>query len=427
MSLPLPGRILPAAPQTFRALQHRDFRLLWIGQLVSLTGRWMASVAQGWLILRLTDSAFYLGFVGFCTFLPVLLFALVAGVAADRLPRRRALMWTQGSAMALALLLAALTWLGWVRPWQVAAIAFGVGTAGAFDIPIRQSFLQELVGRQDLPNAIALNSLAFNGARLIGPAIGGFVLAAFGEASVFLINGLTYLIMLAGLAMMREPQGKRRAPGGGWLGEIREGLGWVLATPRARIFLGLVVVSSVFGFPYSVLLPVFARDILDAGSRGLGIMMGATGLGAVTGALYIASRKGVGRAGWVVCRSVILLGAGLVLFSISRDFRLSLALLFLIGFAMLVQLAYSNTALQLMAPGPLRGRIVSLFMLAFLGMAPLGSLLAGAVARQLDTPWAVRIGGSVCLLAGLVSLLRMPAMRRAISSRESPRRSRSDP
>jgi MFS family permease len=396
-------------------LRHRNFRLLWIGQLVSLTGRWMQSVAQGWLVLRLTDSPFYLGLVGFSTFLPVLLFALVAGVAADRFPRRQALLWTQGAAMVLALALAALTWVDLVRPWQIVLIAFGVGVTGAFDIPIRQSFVQDLVGREDLPNAIALNSLAFNGARLLGPAIGGFVLAAYGEETVFLINGLTYLAVLAGLLMMRLDLAQRARRARSWAGEIIEGLRWALHNTRARVYLTLIVVTSVFGFPYSILLPAFARDVLGADSRGLGLMMGATGLGAVIGALIIANRKGMARTGLAVARAVTLLGCALVLFSLSRSFWVSMILLFLIGLAMMVQLASTNTALQLMAPGELRGRIVSLFMLAFMGMAPLGSLLAGALTRVVDTPGAVLVGGAVCLVAGVWLLLRLPALRRAVA------------
>jgi MFS family permease len=361
----------------------------------------MQTVAQGWLVLRLTDSAFYLGLIGFCTFLPVLLFALPAGVAADHLPRRRALLWTQGASMVLALILAALTWLDCVRVWHVALLAFGVGTAGAFDIPIRQSFLQDLVGRDDLPNAIALNSLAFNGARLLGPAAGGFVLDIWGEAAVFLVNGLSYSAVLAGLLIMRVDTAAPGRRGSSWTRELLRGLRWVLHNPRARLFLFAVVTASIFGFPYSILLPSFARDVLEAGSRGLGLLMGATGLGAVSGALFIASRRGSGRAGLRVTRGMMLLGAALSLFALSRSFWLSMGLLFLTGFAMLVQLASANTALQLMAPGQLRGRIVSLFMLAFMGMAPLGSLLGGSLARWLGTPHAVLVGGAVCLAAGI--------------------------
>lgn len=416
MTIPLQDRFPPIAPHTFRALRHRDFRLLWMGQCVSLTGTWMQSVAQGWLVLRLTDSAFFLGLIGFCTFLPILLFGLVAGVVADRLPRRQALLWTQGAAMLFALTLAALTWFEWVRVWHVAIVAFGFGTAGAFDIPVRQALLQDLVGREDLPNAIALNSLSFNAARLAGPAVGGFVLAAAGEATVFLINGLSFLAILAGIFFMRVSSGPAAGRTGSWPAEIVEGARWAVASPRARIFLGLVVVTAVFGVPYSILLPVFARDILQAGSSGLGLLMGASGLGAITGALFVAGRKGPGRTGRRVSRSMIVLGAALVLFSLSREFWLSMALLPFAGFAMIVQLASSNTALQLMAPGQLRGRIVSIYMLAFLGMAPAGSLLAGALARTLGTPAAVLIGGVVCMATGVVVAWRLPSLRRAAAA-----------
>ena len=411
MSIPLPGRVLPLVPRTFRALAHRDFRLLWIGQFVSLTGRWMQSVAQGWLVLRLGNSAFDLGLVGFCNFVPVLLFALVAGVAADRVARRRALYWTQGGAMAVALALAALTTSGTVRVWHVAVLAFAAGTAGAFDIPIRQSLLQDLVGREDLPNAIALNSLAFNGARLIGPALGGLLLAATDEAVVFLVNGLSYLAVLVGLALMRTDPATARKPSDSWIAGVREGIAWVRGSRKARVFLALVSISSVFGLPYSILLPVFARDVLGAGAQGLGFLTGATGLGATVGALYVAGR-GARRRGALVATAMALLGASLVAFALSRTFVLSFALLVLVGAAMIVQMATSNTLLQLLAPEELRGRIVSFYMLAFLGTAPLGSLLAGTLAHALGTPAAVALGGAVCLVAALWFALRVPDLRR---------------
>ena len=418
MSIPLPGRILPLAPRTFRALGHRNFRLLWTGQLISLTGRWMQSVAQGWLVLRLSDSPLALGFVGFCNFAPILLFALVAGVAADRVPRRKALMWTQGAAMVLALVLTALTWSEVVQVWHVAVLAFGVGITGAFDIPIRQSLLQDLVGRDDLPNAIALNSLAFNGARLVGPALGGFILAAHGEASVFLINGLTYLAVLISLARMRQKPVPANQRTSSWIGEIREGIGWVRGNSKARVFLTLVMITSVFGLPYTILLPVFARDILDVGSRGLGFMTGATGLGAVIGALYLARREATRRSGGLIAAAMCLLGASLIGFSFSRSFALSMGLLVLTGAAMIAQLASSNTLLQLLAPAEMRGRVVGFFMLAFMGMAPLGSLLAGIVARSAGTPTAVLIGGGVCLVTAVWFATRLPALRRAARARE---------
>src|SRR5262245_2563539 len=300
MSIPLPGRILPLAPGTFRALRHLNFRRLWTGQLVVLSGRWMQSVAQGWLVLRLTDSAFQLGLVAFFTYLPVLLFALPAGVAADRLSRRRALLATQAIGMLLALTLAALTFSGHIRVWQIATIGFLSGTASTFEVAIRQAFLQDLVGRDDLPNAIALNSLAFNGTRFVGPALGGLLVAAWGEAVVFLLHGLSFVGVLVQVSRVRVAP-HVRSTDGPWVAEALRGLDWVRGAAPARAFLVLVLVSSVFGLSYSILLPVFARDVLGVGSRGLGALMGATGLGAASGALYLAGRRhGEGRQRIVV-------------------------------------------------------------------------------------------------------------------------------
>jgi MFS family permease len=412
MSMLLPGRVLPLAPGTFRALRHRDFRLLWLGQVVSLTGSWMQSTAQGWLVLRLSDSAFYLGLIGFCTFAPIMLFALVAGVAADRLPRRATLLWTQTASTFLALALTFLTWTGMVEVWHVAVLAFGLGTAAAFDIPVRQSFLQDLVGREDLPNAIALNSLAFNGARLVGPAVGGVMVAALGEAPCFLVNAVSFGAVIAAIAAIRargEAAPSRREES--WLAGIRDGLAFARRTTLVRVLLGLVVVSSIFGMPYTILMPVFARDVLDVGSRGLGFLMGAAGLGAMIGALYVAGRKSVRRSGPVVAWSIGIFGSALIAFSLSRSFAVAIPFLVVVGGAMITQLSTSNALLQLNAPEEMRGRVVSLYMLCFIGMAPIGSLLSGAMARWIGAPLTVGVGGAVCVLAGAWLGLRLPVLR----------------
>ncbi len=412
MSIPIPGRILPLAPGTFRALRHADFRYLWLGQVVSLFGTWMQSAAQGWLVLQLSNSPFALGLVGFCTFAPTMLFALVAGVAADRFSRRHGLMWTQGSQMALAVLLTALTAAGVVRVWHVAILAFLNGTAAAFDIPIRQSLLQDLVGREDLSNAIALNSMAFNAARLAGPAAAGFLIAGFGEAACFGLNALSFAAVLAAVWRMRPP-GRRTSHPATWTREILDGLGFALRSVRARTLLLLIVVSSLFGAPYSILMPVFARDVLGAGPRGLGLLMGSAGLGAVLGALHLAGRRSYRGAGTIVAIAMASFGASLVAFSFSRALALSMALLVGVGASMISQLATSNTLLQLAAPEALRGRIISLYMLSFVGMAPFGSLLSGWAARQFGAPVTVRVGGAVCLVAALTFALRLSALRRA--------------
>lgn len=379
----------------------------------------MQHVARGWLVLRLSDSPFQLGWIGFLTFLPVLLFALPAGVVADRFSRRKMLVWTQGLAMLQSLLLAWLTFTGAVEMWHIGVIAFGMGAVGAFDIPIRQSLLQDLVGGADLPNAIALNSLAFNGARLLGPALAGLLLTGFGEDLVFLINGLSYLAVLTGILAMNLPPLPKRPERDSWLVQIAEGVRYARTEPRTRVILLLVVVSSVFAFPYSVLLPVFARDVLDVGSSGLGFLTSASGLGAMTGALLLAGRQKRLPAGRTIAAALALLAVGLIGFSQSTNFLVSLGMLYLVGLGMIVQMATSNTVLQLLAPAELRGRIISLYMLAFLGMSPFGSLLAGTTARYGGVANAVVLGGLVTLFASAWFATRIPALRAAVERHQS--------
>lgn len=417
MSILLPGRILPVAPGTFRALRHRDFRKLWLGQVVSLSGSWMQSTAQGWLVLRLSDSPFLLGLIGFCNLVPFLLFALPAGAAADRLPRRIALLYTQGAAAVQATVLAVLTWTDAVEVWQVGVLAFILGTVMAFDIPIRQSLLQDMVGRDDLPNAIALNSLAFNAARLVGPMLAGIVVAAAGEAVCFLVNAVSFTAILFAIATIRTGGRAGGSADRSWATGIRDGLAYAWRTPRIRILLQLVIVSSIFGMPYAILMPVFARDILQIGSAGLGFLMGASGLGSMVGALYVAGRKSVERSGPVVAGAIGIFGAGLVAFSISRTVWISLPCLVAVGAAMIAQMATSNALIQLSAPAELRGRVVSLYMMSFIGMAPVGSLLAGWLARSIGTASTVTLGGAVCVVNAAWFAWRLPALRRIAEKR----------
>ena len=412
MTIPFPGRMLPPTPGAFRALRHRNFRLLWIGQVISLTGGWMQSVAQGWLVLRLTDSAFYLGLVGFFSFLPVLLFALPAGVAADHLPRRKTLFWTQAGAMLLSLTLAALTYFEVVRVWHIVSLAFVMGTLAALAIPVRQSLLQDLVGREDLPNAIALNSLSFNGARLVGPLLAAPLLPLLGEAPLFLINSISFLAVLIAINRMQVPRSEP-ATRQSWTAEIRAGINFATGEPRVRSILALVVVTSVCGSSYSVILPVFARDILGVGAGGLGTMMGATGVGATAGALLLASQASRLRTGRTIAVAMATLGLGLVGFAAAPTFPVALALLFVVGMSMLIQMAVSNTALQMLAPPDMRGRIISLYMLAFLGTAPVGALTVGALAQSVGAPATVAGGGVICVLTAAWFVTRIPALRAA--------------
>ena len=383
-----------------RALRHRDFRLLWIGQILSLTGSWMQSAAQGWLVLKLTGSPLHLGWIGFCTFIPGLLFALPAGVAADRFPRRTMLLILQVAALLLAATLTVLTWTGAVQPWHIAVLALGTGTVIAFEIPIRQSFLQVLVGRDDLPNAIALNSLAFNSARMLGPTLAGFLLAFWGEEICFGLNTLSFAAVLIALLMLHSRGAPENAPRGSWLQGIQAGLSYAGGHRRVRTLLSLIVVSSIFAMPYSILTPVFARDILHAGSEGLGLLMGAAGMGAMAGALALAARRSVQGAPERVTWALMLLGTSLILFAGSTSLYLSMACMFLTGIGIITQLATSNIFLQMTAPQEMRGRIISLFMLSLIGMAPFGSLLSGFAARSIGAPATLMIGGAVCIVAG---------------------------
>jgi len=418
----LPGRTLPLGPGTFRALRHRDFRLLWLGQLVSLTGGWMQSAAQGWLVLRLTDSALYLGVVGFCNFAPILVGSLPAGVVADRLDPRRTLLALNALATLNASALAVLTATGRINLPAVALIALIGGSVSAFEIPVRQKFLLDLVGRDDLANAIALNSLAFNGARLIGPSVAGVVLAAAGEAACFAANAASFGAVLLGLFALRTRPDRSAHGEESWTAGIRRGLAYARGSRRVRVLLALVIVSGLFGLPYNVLLPVFARDVLKVGESGLGFLMGASGLGAVIGALYLAGRTSHRRSGPVVATAIALFGLGLIGLGLSRSFALSLACLTVVGFAMIVQMATSNTLLQLNAPPEMRGRVVSLYLMAFAGSAPFGALFGGALARAIGAPAAVIAGGTVCLAAAIWLFTRIPEMRRsAAAADETPR------
>jgi MFS family permease len=422
-SLPAPGapafplRPLPPPdsgrfPVYFRALRHRNFRLFWTGQLVSLVGSWMQSAAQWWLVHRLTDQPIWLGIVGTATFLPVFLFSFLGGVMADRLPKRRLIVATQTAAMLLALGLAILTFSGAVRVGHILVFAFLLGTVNAIDMPARQAFVIELVGDEDLMNAVALNSSIFNGARVIGPAIAGLLIAGVGEAVCFLLNGLSFLPVIAGLLAMRLPAHLGR-PLRSIRQEIAEGFAFVRQTPRVRAVLTAVAVASIFGMSFTVLLPVFADGILHQGPRGFGILMGAIGMGAVLGALRLAGRTDTRGSSRRIGFGMGAFGAALVGFSFSRDFLLSSVLLLVAGAAMITQLATTNTYLQRTTPDGIRGRVLSIYTFVLVGLAPIGTFSAGAAAQHLGAPWAVRLGGLFCILGALGFARRIPGLRSA--------------
>jgi MFS family permease len=397
--------------QLLRAFRHRNYKLFFGGQLVSLIGTWMQSVAESWLVYRLTGSSAMLGVAAFASQAPVLLFATIGGAVADRVDRHRIIVITQILSMILPLTLAALTLTGSVKVWHVMALAACLGVVNAFDIPARQAFIVDMVGREDLMNAIALNSSMVNGARVVGPAIAGLLVAAVGEGWCFLLNGISYLAVIAGLLMMDVPPRPRARGGRSVLRDTIEGFRFVIGTAPVLALLLLLGTVSLAGMPYAVLMPIFADKILHGGPRGLGLLMGATGVGALGGALSLAMRSGVSGLGRWVATSASAFGVWLILFSLSRVFWLSALLLVPLGASMMVEMASSNTLIQAMVPDALRGRVMAVYSIMFMGMAPIGALMAGSVAERLGAPNTVAIGGLICVAASTVFAARLPALR----------------
>jgi len=396
-----------------RALHHRNFQLFFGGQLISLVGTWMQSVAQAWLVYRITDSSLLLGSVGFASQIPVFLVAPLGGAVADRFNRQRIVIATQVASMILALVLSVLTLTGWIqkgRVWPVFVLAALLGIVNAFDIPGRQSFLVDMVGKEDLMNAIALNSSMFNGARIIGPAIAGIVVARIGEGWCFFANGISYIAVIIGLLLMNvhcPPRSKSNSP----LADIVEGFRFASETGPIRALLLLLGLVSLVGMPYTVLMPVFADRILHGGARGLGILMGFTGIGALLGAVTLALRSGVKGLGRLIVITCASFGVSLFFFSFSRNFWLSAILLLPVGFSMMLQMASSNTLIQTMVPDVLRGRVMALYSMMFMGMAPFGALLGGAMADRVGAPITVAVGAVASIIGATLFGLNLPKIR----------------
>jgi MFS family permease len=406
---------LPAR-HLLRALRSRNYRLFLAGQGVSLVGTWMQHVAMSWLVYRLTGSALLLGVVGFTSQIPTLFISPVAGVLADRWDRRRLLLATQSLAMLQAAFLALVVLAGVVQVWQIILLSLILGTVNAFDIPIRQSFVVEMVEqREDLGNAIALNSSLVNGARLLGPAIAGLLIAAMGEGICFVLNALSYLAVIAALAAMRLPPAANPISAGRpILHELREGFLYAYRFGPIRSILLLLALVSLMGMPYSVLVPVFAKDILHGGAHTFGFLMTAAGSGALIGALYLASRRSVRGLGRVIVRATILFSAGIVGFALSADFLLSLAALALAGFGAMTLVASCNTVLQTILDEDKRGRVMSFFTMAFIGVAPFGSLGAGAMAGIIGPRDTLLLGGAGCLAGAAVFARHLPQIREMV-------------
>lgn len=397
-------------PDALRALRHRNYQLFFGGQLISLIGTWMDQVAESWLVYRLTGSSLLLGTVSFAGQIPVFLLAPIGGAVADRFNRRTILLITQSSMMVLAFILATLTLTHVVQVWHVIVLAALMGVVNAFDIPARQAFVVDMVAREDLINAIALNSSMFNGARVIGPAVAGIVVAVIGEGWCFFANAVSFIAVIAGLLLMKNLR-SRMAIEGSALENIIEGFRFVVQTGPIRALMLLLGLVSFTAMSYAVLMPIFADQILHGGAKALGILMGASGLGALGGAVTLAMRKNVRGLGKWIAIACSSFGVCLILFACSRITWLSVALLIPTGFSLMLQMASSNTLIQSMVPDRLRGRVMAVYSMMFMGMAPLGALLAGSVAHAMGAPVTVALGGIVSIVGGIIFGLRWTSHR----------------
>jgi MFS family permease len=391
--------------RTFSAFQYRNYRLYFWGQLVSLIGTWMTSTAQGWLVYQLTGSKALLGIVAAAGTAPMLFFSTWGGWAADRFSKRSVLVCTQAAMMILAFVFAGLVWSGMIRPWEIVVLGLGGGVAMAFDMPARQSFVVEIASREDLMNAISLNSAMFNGARIIGPAIAGFLMAKVGIALCFFIDGVSFLAVLAGLLMMKLPPHVLGAARGGPLAQSLEGFRYVWNHVRVRTIFALFAIVGIFGWSYSVLMPAFARDVLHLEEQGYGFLLGASGVGALIGAFTTAT-FGIGISPRKLAfGGVWLFSAMLLIFAFNRNLIIAMLCLAGSGFGMMLFFSTSNTTVQTIVPDEMRGRVMGIWALIFGGMIPFGSLEAGALAHFVGTSATLAIGAFICALAALVTLL----------------------
>ncbi len=411
----LEPRVYSGSSHAWRALRHRNFRLFFVGQSISLIGTWMTRIATSWLVYRLTGSALLLGTVSFAGQIPTFLFAPFAGVWVDRLDRRKVLVWTQTLSLVQSLALAALTFSGWITIPLLLALSVMQGIINAFDMPGRQAFLVKMVeDKRDLGNAIAINSSMVNVARLIGPSLAGMLIAATSEGWCFLIDGISYLAVIASLLMMRlhGPVVKRLATS--TLSELKAGWTYVSGFLPVRIILLLFAVLSLMGMPFVVLMPIFAARVLHGGPHTLGFLMGAMGVGALISALSLAARKSVRGLVRMIPIAAAVFGLGLIGFGLSRSFWLSMVMVFVAGMGMMQGMAASNTIIQTIVSEDKRGRVMSYYTMAFMGMAPFGSLLAGTMANKIGAPWTVIVNGSAVLLGAAWFVTQLPAVRHTI-------------
>jgi MFS family permease len=406
------GNISERFKTIFRSLQYRNYRLFFSGQSVSLIGTWMQRIAMPWLVYHMTGSALLLGVVGFAGQIPTFLLAPVAGVLTDRWSRYRVLLVTQIVSMIQAFFLAWLCLTGQIQIWHIVVLSIALGCINAFDVPARHSFVIDMVEKkEDLGNAIALNSVMFNGARLIGPSIAGIMLATTGEGICFLLNAISYIGVIVSLFMMKLKTKETKNRKSEILKELREGLNYTFGFPPIRHLIILLGIVSLMGMSYSVLMPVFAKEILHGGSNTYGFLMGGAGFGALLGALFLASRETVLKLGRIIPLAAILFGTGLILLSFTRFFPLSLVLMVIIGTGMMLQTAATNTVLQTITDDDKRGRVMSFYTMAIMGTAPFGSLLAGGLAKIIGTPDTILAGGLSCIIGAFFFYRKLPELK----------------
>ena len=379
----------------FGALRNRNFRFYWIGMLVSMIGTVIQITAQSWLVLEMTNSALMLGLVGASQAIPFLFLALVGGHAADRFEKRKLLYFTQSAMMVLACVLSVLVFTHTVRVWHVMLIAVCMGTANSFDLPTRQAFIYELVGSEDILSAVSLNSILFNLAQIAGPAIAGLVVATIGNAWCFLLNSVSFFAFIVALIMMKiTPQPIKKMEGTAF-DNIKDGLKYVWGSPILKSTISLTVLAAIFAMPFTILMPIFARDILHVGAKGFGLLMMAIGVGALIGGVALSWASNIKGRGNIFFTSCMVFTAAIILFSVSKMFYLSFILLAVCGVCMVVQSSTGNTILQVNTSNELRGRVMGIYTLAFMGLSPLGSLQAGAVAQFFTAPFAIALGAVI--------------------------------
>ncbi|HVZ84935.1 MAG TPA: MFS transporter [Terracidiphilus sp.] len=397
----------------WRALRHRNFRLFFSGQSISLIGTWMTRVATSWLVYRLTGSALLLGTVGFAGQIPTFLLAPFAGVIVDRIDRHKVLIWTQALAMVQSLAMAALTLAHRITVGEILALSAFQGFINAFDMPGRQSFMVKMVEkREDLSNAIAINSSMVNMARLVGPSLAGLLIAATNEGWCFLVDGVSYIAVIISLLMMRLPKTAEERHAASMVEQLREGWTYVSGFRPLRTILLLFALLSLMGWPFMVLMPVFAAQVLHGGPHALGFLMGAVGVGSLISALSLVVRKSVRGLARMIPIAAVAFGTGLICFGLSTSLALSLPLMLLTGFGMMQGLTSSNTIIQTLVDEKMRGRVMSYYTMAFVGMAPFGSLLAGAMAHAIGAPHTVIVNGIACILGGIWFWSQLPALRK---------------